>query len=314
MTETVVKRTRLPKTSKTIKQINTEVSKPVEKKVKTTTSVQEKKIIVSKTKIKRVLDNYYINKDIIEVIEKIKTIIKEKKEVKKVLTDSELDVVSIYLNKNRKRIEENSNKGKNTSANDLALSAFLDKKYKFRKDLLTYLASVCDLICEEIITTAITHVVSINKKYVNTSHLVREELSKNKLYPLYCNLPTFVNQLEYNERSSELTEDMNTEEVEDESTDKLFIGNIRTLFLQLKSGNTTLKIQKKFQVFMSKLIMEFLGRVSHPLLVIVRNNLKNRSIVKNTIETVIEILLNDYHLDNSKYDDIKMLINSKLDN
>lgn len=314
MPETVSRKSKVKTTP--VKQV------PIisQKDVQSTSTIQKKRTttkcaVVSETKIKKILDEEKINKNVIEVINKIKGVINSKKEIKKELTDEELSVVSTYIDKNKKRLESESNKGKPISTNEIALRAFISQKYKFKRDLTTYLSVICDLMVEEIVSTSMERVLNANKRTFKTTHIVDADLCEKMLYPLYCKLPVYLDLVS----TSTTTEDAETE-VETETTDatdkvnRQFIGNVRSIFLKLRDSEGKLKIQKKYQEFVSTLLVEFLERLATPLLVLVKNNSKNRVMVQNSAATIVEILMFDYTFGESRYPELFTLIQERLNN
>jgi len=317
MPETVTRRQKVKtaQPAKVLKQVSSDnktetVNQDTDKTTITTkTKTTIRSSVISETKIKKVLDEERINKDVISVIKTIKSAIENNKEIKKELSDKDLDVVGEYINKYKNKLYKEEKEGKKPSTNEISLRAFMNQKYKFKKDLSTYFGIICDLMVEEIVTASMEHVVSIDKKLINKTHIVRSQLSDKLLYPLYCNLPSFVSQTNENSQTTptETTEETTTETTEEvvSKVNKYFMGNVKTVFNNLRGDNEKrLKIQKKYQEFLSKLIVEFLDRIIHPLLVTVNNNSRNRVVVQNTASSVIEIFMSDFSWEHNRYPEL----------
>lgn len=322
MPETITRRSKVKTdrpSTKVLKQVvptTTTTTEVVEKPKTTQKYTTERSSVISETKIKKVLDENRINKYAISVIQKIKAAMESNKEVKNELSDKDLEIVSEYIDKHRKRLESEEKSGKSTSTNEVSLRAFIDQKYKFKKTLSTYFGIICDLIVEEIMSASMEHILSINKVLINTNHIVRSQLEGKLLYPLYCNLPSFINQTDLSTDVSDDTttgEESSTNVDEDElKVNKYFMGNIRTIFINLRGkDDSQLKIQKKYQQFISTLLVEFLDRIIHPLMVIVNNNSRNRVVVQNTAATIIEIFMSDYSWETNKYPELLELIQQR---
>ena len=324
MPETILRKQRVKadkpvKVLKQVDNVSADTIKPVVNTTPVTRNTTERSSVISETKIKKVLDEERINKSVICVIKKIKESLETKQDVKKVLNEKELEVVGEYIKKYKKKLEKEDENGKGTSINGISLRAFIDQKYKFKKDLSTYFGIICDLFVEEIIKESMEHVVSIDKKLINTSHILGSRLSDKLLYPLYCNLPSFVSQTNINEQSETTTplEDTKVDDTTpvDENTLKVnryFMGNIKTIFNNLRGENVkSLKIQRKFQEFLSTLIVEFLDRIIHPLIVTVNNNSKNRVVVQSTSATIVEFIMADYSWNDNKYPELLKLIQQR---
>lgn len=306
------------------KQVQVFTKKPtdvVEKKTKTNTKYS----VLSETKIKKILDEERINKETIETIKKIKEIIENKKEVKNVLNEDQLEIVRSYITKHKKRLENESNKG--VSTNEIALRSFMEQKYKFKKDFSFYLAVLCDLIAEEIISSSMKHVSTINKTMIKKTHIVDSELSSKLLYPLYCKLPSYIeltttDKVIIEEQSEQQGPDTTNLDnnfvqpvIELNLSGKWFSGNIRKLFNNLQDNDKKFKLEKKYQTFISTLLVEFLDRLISPLLSIVHNNSRNRVIVQNTLLTVIEIFMSDFNLsESSRFQELNTVVQKRLNN
>lgn len=321
--------------TKVLKSVDTTI--PTKKKSPTTQVVVTTKAekqpskrfsLVSDNKIRKILDEHRINTDTITAINKIKSAIAEGKEFKSVLTDKEIDIVGEYFECNKAKLKKEEEVGKlrakeskttfkAPSTNQIALRAFVYRKYKFKKDLSQYLGIICDLMVEEIISTTMENVVKINKKLINISHIIPGDLSDKLLYPLYCNLPSFV------ALSKVTSEDLSTEEVKLESGSTLteeeqkirdvFKGTIKVIFNKLKNEEG-LKIKKPYQLFLSNLIIEFLDRITYPLLVTVKNNSRNQVVVKNMASTVIEYIMYDYSQTEGPYCELLQMIHQRSKN
>jgi hypothetical protein len=319
MPETITRNTKVKtaQPEKVLKQVSPVETKPEVNSPVETKTINKRNSVISENKIKKVLDEERVNKDVIVTIKTIKAAMDNNKEVKKELSEKELEVVGEYIDKYKNKLQKEEKDGKKTSTNEIALRAFMDKKYKFKKDLSTYIGIVSDLIVEEIVSSSMEHVVSIDKKLINKSHIVKSQLSDKLLYPLYCNLPSFVKLTESSTESSESTESTTEAEVSelDTKVNKYFMGNIKTIFNNLRGSNENrLKIQKKYQEFLSSLVVEFLDRLVNPLLITVRNNSKNRVIVQNTVITVVEILMGDFSLEQNRYPELQALLHQRWTN
>lgn len=330
MPETIIRRHQVkPDTTKVLKQQEVIKTIPVSKQVKkVVVNVKTPKLLqtstksstISATKIKKILDEERINKDVILIIKTIKSAIVNNKEVKKELTEKQLEIVGEYINKHKVKLQNEEKNGKNPSTNDVALRAFMDQKYKFKKDLSVYLGVITDLMVEEIILVSMKHVLTVGKKLINTSHIVGDQLSSSLLFPLYSKLPSFVSLTTELAMSSDCEDpETTTETVElgsvtpQDKVSKYFMGNVKTIFNSLKTDETSsLKIQKKYQEFLSNLVVEFLERLIHPLMVTVKNNSRNKVIVQNTGETVIDILMSDYVWESSRYSELLTTIQTRL--
>jgi hypothetical protein len=268
---------------------------------------------ISPTKIKKILDEERMNRDVISIIKTIKTAIAENREVKKELTETQLEVVGEYINKHKAKLQTEEKNGKNPSTNEVALRAFMDQKYKFKKDLSVYLGMIADLMVEEVISVSMKHVLTVGKKLINTTHIVGGQLSSGLLYPLYCKLPSFVElSTSMDVEETENTTKSDSLETEQEKASKYFMGNIKTIFNSLKTEETSsLKIQKKYQEFLSNLVVEFLERLIHPLMVTVQNNSRNKVIAQSTGETVIDIFMSDYVHKTSRYPELLSTIQKR---
>lgn len=343
MPETIVRRSKVKneKPTKIVKTVDTP-TKPPTSSVSTTqqktTKTVEKYSVVSDNKIKKILDEYRINRNVITVINKIKSAIVDNKEFKTVLTDQEVDIVGEYFESNKKKLKKEEENGKKRarenkttfhapSTNQIALRAFMDQKYKFKRELSQYLAIICDLMIEEIIQTTREHVININKKLVNVTHIVPEQLSDKLLYPLYCKLPSFValsktdepvTQVESTETSEETTEPVSessssTWSEEEQKMREGFKGTVKVIFNKF-TNEEGLKIKKPYQLFLSNLVIEFLDRMIHPLLVTVNNTSRNKVIVKNTASTIVEYIMSDYSWDQNRYSELWDMIKQRSHN
>lgn len=314
----VVKQQDVVKSTSVAKQVKKTVAN-VSVSPKALQQVPTKVSTISATKIKKILDEERINKDVIAVIKTIKTAIAENKEVKKELNEKQLEVVGEYINKHKTKLQSEEKNGKNPSTNDVALRAFMDQKYKFKKDLSTYLGVITDLMVEEVISVSMKHVLTVGKKLINTSHVVDEQLSSGLLYPLYYKLPSFVSLTSHLamvaevENVENMTEPTEVEPTVEDKVSKYFMGNVKTIFNSLKTEETSsLKIQKKYQEFLSNLVVEFLERLIHPLMVTVKNNSRNKVIIQSTGETVVDIFMSDYVLGSSRYPELLSTIQKRL--
>jgi len=333
MPETIIRKNK-SKVDTTPSPLLKPVTKVITKPLPVVTNVVDQKLsndvltkssVISASKVKKILDTN--NLEVMEVISTIKRFIEEGNEVKKGLSDKQLDVVGKYINKHKNKLEGTESP---PSTNEVSLRAFLDQKFKFKKDLTVYLAIICDLILEEIMGASMEHVLSIDKKRINNTHILDSQLSNKLLYPLYCKLPSFLEQTTLNAKRSsvavvsETNEETSLEESDDvvedvvelsESATKLnkcFIGNIKSIFNDIKGENINrLNVQKKYQEFLSILIVEFIERVSKLLLITLKNNSTSKFIVKGTGITVIESLMTDYNFTNSRYMELVELIESR---
>jgi len=310
MTESTTRRvkTKSSKTTVSVVKPTTAASSPVEESQQTR-GHRVRHSVVSDTKIKRFLDDRRFNSETNVTLAKIRQSMEDKKEVKKLLSEDELKLVNEYLSINKTKLEKETEAGSSFSANEIALRAYVGQKYKFKKELSSYIGVIADLMIEEIMTTSMEHATSINKIMVHESHIVKEQLSSKLLYPLYCNLPSFV-------KLSQSSDEESTEESDDSASDadnKYFIGNVSTIFNKIREdSHKELKVYKTYRQFLSNLLVEFLDRVARSLMIIVKNNSRNRVVVKSNAVSVVEMIMSDYTWEQCRYPELEEEVRSRL--
>ena len=106
-----VKTERVNKVLKTVSTVSS-TSEAVSTTPTKTHKTNERYSLVSDNKIKKILDEHRINKDVISVISKIKEAISNGKEFKTVLTEQEVDIVGEYFECNKEKIKKEEVVGK----------------------------------------------------------------------------------------------------------------------------------------------------------------------------------------------------------
>lgn len=312
-----------------VKKVNAEVEPSTEVPVDETEDEKDLTSIIPSSRIKNYINKEKLNKDIDNLIQKIKD------------ADLSLDLNSILSEDVQKKIgssikdKEKLNQEAKVSpdtpdvpyvpvvinVNEIAVEILSKQRFKFSNNSFKVLSVFSDMIIEEITKFAMDELVKNKKSIINNKYVFSSDISSGKLYKIYSELPSFIamkNETSSTQDVPDTTEDVVDEAVDTEQvlTDKSsksinFEFYIRKICNKLKVSDevySKIKVSEKYQKFCSNIILDFLDRVA-PLSKIVLEVMTTKTITNLVFQTVIKMQVWDTH----DYEGIVQELHKRLD-
>lgn len=145
--------------------------------------------IISSGRVRRFVDELYLNKKNDEKTLALKNTIRDYTEAIKAIKNADPNTDPAIIAKHKKTIADNEVTAKDVESQ---LSALSRGRIRFSNDASRVMSIICDMIAKELASFAIGNVLQTKKNRVMPSHVYQPGLEALPLYALYRDLPTFV--------------------------------------------------------------------------------------------------------------------------
>jgi len=209
------------------------------------------------------------------------------------LTDASIDA----------QVKEIKLQQKTTPSDDSAARiAILTKNYvRISSETPIALATVCDGFVKEFIRHGMQQAIAVDRKSVDVKHLLSGDVKGLVYYPMFKNLPTFINYVveekkeEKKEEVAPVADSGAESESEESSAQTSFVTYVENAIKSLKKEEafSTLRINTRVREYVSDLVTDLIHRISVLSKVIVQRVINVKTMTADHIKSVVLLILVD---------------------